>query len=436
MTKNEALWAIEPNWMRGYVNIIESATPDQIELAARRSGAQATEDILTINGETATILIEGFLSPTGPDPIDKFFGIQGTSFAAIRDAIETILADDNIKSVSLLMNTPGGTVTGTDETFQALSRLAEKKDVTAFNTGIIASGGYWLAIAADRIIATAPTAETGSIGVVLVGFDTTGMLEKFGVKKVVITSKNAPKKFADISEDSGIAILQERLDALESVFIARVAEGRGVTERVVLKDFGKGGMLIAQDTREDQPDAVSVGMIDQVLSPTGSKISEISNIELETKTNDSNGGSEIMEPKTLQEFLAQNAGGRAEYDSAIAKAETDGKAAGKAEVEARIKVAAPIMNSPDYPNAIKVLAAKVITGEKEVSALDAAVTIFDADKEAKAEATAIDEGDGKETNAANLDKGKDDGDLTSENELESAAAENAGRPVVPDEGGK
>ena len=414
----EHFWAAEPEWLRQYVKLIDSATPEQMELSIGRFKAQTVSDILTIVDQEAIIRIEGFLSPTGPDPIDQFFGVEGTSFAAIREAVETIESDDNIKRVTLSMDTPGGTVTGTDETFQALARLAKEKELSAVNFGLIASGGYWLAVAADKIIAASPTVETGSIGVVLVAFDFTEALKNFGVDKVVITSKNAPNKFADIATKEGVEILQKRLDSLERVLIARVAENRGVTEAKVINDFGKGGVIIAQDTGKGKPDAVSVGMIDEVVSPTGQKVENLKDISTK-ETPKNHGGNAIM---TLQEFLNENLAAKAEFDAAISKAGSDAAEAADEKIKARAAKAKPILESTEYPNAIKDLAIKVVTGETEPSALDAAVASFDASKEAAAQVKANADAEDKETPPTAIDPGSDDGEIKTEADMAGAAA--------------
>jgi hypothetical protein len=164
------------------------------------------------------------------------------------------------------MNTPGGTVDGMDQARQAIKSLAEKKTVIAENQGMIASAGYHQATAAGTIEATSPLAITGSIGVIVAGLDFTDAMARDGVKKIKIVSKNAPNKQPDPTTESGRDLVQEQINAMERVFIQAVAEGRGTTEDDVIANFGRGGVLIAQDPDPEQPDALSVGMIDSVIS--------------------------------------------------------------------------------------------------------------------------------------------------------------------------
>ncbi|MEE8573854.1 MAG: S49 family peptidase, partial [Thermodesulfobacteriota bacterium] len=136
---------------------------------------------------------------------------------------------------------------------------------TAENQGMIASAGYYLAMSANSIKAMSPLAVTGSIGVVVAGLDFSGVLAANGIRKIKIVSKNAPNKQADPTTEKGQDIIQAQIDAMERVFINTVAKGRGTTEADVIANFGKGGLLIAKDPGEENPDALSVGMVDSVV---------------------------------------------------------------------------------------------------------------------------------------------------------------------------
>ena len=89
---------------------------------------------------------------------------------------------------------------------------------------------------------------------------------------------------------------------------------------------------------------------------------------------------------TLQEFLAQNLAAKAEFDRLIAEARDgatiQGKAEAKAEHAAVVERVMPIVTSAAYPTNIKALAGDVLAGKKGIDAFDAAVTVYDANKEA------------------------------------------------------
>lgn len=260
----EQLWLAEPNFLVNYLGKLENASAQEIQVATDLFGEAELPSILTIEGEEAIITITGPMSRTGPSFLARLFGFGGTAYNDIIESLKLAQENQIVKKIRLIMDTPGGEVNGTDDVFQAVQAAKKEKPVIAENHGLMASGGYWIASAATRIIATSPSNETGSIGVIAAALDFTKMLERDGIKRIVLTSKNAPDKAPDISKKEGRDLIQERIDALERVFISRIAEGRGVSIEHVQQNFGQGALLIAQDPDNSNPDALSVGMIDAV----------------------------------------------------------------------------------------------------------------------------------------------------------------------------
>jgi len=280
------LYAMDSAYTDQYLSKMENATAEDKKLAAEQFGDSPSEGIVSRrNGsDTATIEISGPLTIAGPSRLAKFFGFGGTGYNDIISAARTLRADASIKSVTLKMNTPGGTVEGMDEAKQELDLLALDKEVVAENHGMIASAGYYVAMSASKIKALSPLSVTGSIGVVVAGLDFSGVMEANGVRKIKIVSKNAPDKQADPTTDKGRDIIQAQIDAMERVFINTVAEGRNTTTEDVIANFGKGGVLIANDPGEGIPDALSVGMIDSVMM--GGQLVESGNSESIAKNED------------------------------------------------------------------------------------------------------------------------------------------------------
>ena len=261
------IWAIEREYVLGYLDKKENHVLTQEDLSTFKDalGTEGSDNPpLTIDGETAFIDITGPLSRKGPDYWDRVYGDGGTSYTLIVEALKLAVEDEGIKEIRLRMNTPGGTVDGVDEVAQMIAFSRKKKKVIAENHGMIASGGYWIASQASKIVAMSPGAETGSIGVIIVGYDFTDALKKIGIKKHYIVSENAPRKAATLETKKGRNILQDRVDSIERVFMSRIAEGRGITIEVVRETFGRGDVLIAKDPDPDKKDALSVGMIDKV----------------------------------------------------------------------------------------------------------------------------------------------------------------------------
>lgn len=268
------LYAIQESFLEKYLEAIENATLEDKNAAFERFGDVESSSIIgrTEGSSVATISIIGVLTPDGPSPIARFFGFGGTGYSEIIAAIDELEKDQSITDVTIVTKTPGGTIEGMDLARQAIERLAVVKNVTFENHGLIASAGYYLATAegVKEIVAMSPLDETGSIGIARGGFDYTDALAREGVKRIKIISSNAPNKQADPNTTQGRQVHQDELDAVERVFISKIAIGRNTTEQNVIENFGQGGVFIAQDPDPDKPDALKAGMIDRVIAQTNS----------------------------------------------------------------------------------------------------------------------------------------------------------------------
>lgn len=261
------LYAICKNYITPYLEAIENASLEVRAAAFTAFGDNPLPSIISRseNGTDATIKIIGPLSSAGPSPLARFFGFGGTGYMEIIAAAKELKNDPIIKNVDLFMDTPGGTIIGMDEARQALLKLMSEKTVVAQNHGQILSAGYYLATAATRIESMSPLATTGSIGVIKAGLDFTDAMAREGIRRIKIISSNAPNKHADPKTSQGMLVHQDEVDAVERVFIRKVAQGRKTTDQDVIDNFGKGGILIASDPDPSKPDALKVGMIDKVM---------------------------------------------------------------------------------------------------------------------------------------------------------------------------
>jgi protease-4 len=149
--------------------------------------------------------------------------------------------DPAVRAVVLRIVSPGGVVAPTQEIFTAVRRLREaKKPVVASLGSVAASGGYYVAVSADRIFAS-PGTLTGSIGVVMQLANVEGLLKKVGVEYVVVKA-GAYKdvgNFARAMTPEERRILQSLLDDVYDQFISAVAEGRGLDPQAV-RAFAEG----------------------------------------------------------------------------------------------------------------------------------------------------------------------------------------------------
>lgn len=129
----------------------------------------------------AVVPVEGFISLSRSR--DRFWDNSSSSAERILEDIEYFMKKPSVGAIVLSINTPGGTAVSAYEVYQGILKLREKYDkpIIASMREVAASGGYFIALAADTIVAS-PGTLTGSIGVILSVANYTGSMEKLGLK--------------------------------------------------------------------------------------------------------------------------------------------------------------------------------------------------------------------------------------------------------------
>jgi len=144
--------------------------------------------------------------------------------------------DPSVRAVVVRIDSPGGGVGPSQEIYEAIRRVrAKDKPVVASLGAVAASGGYYIAAAADRIVAN-PGTLTGSIGVIMHLAELEGLFKKIGVRYEVIKSGRYKDlgSFARRMTQDERRLLQDLLDDVHLQFVEAVAEGRGLDREVVL----------------------------------------------------------------------------------------------------------------------------------------------------------------------------------------------------------
>ena len=153
-------------------------------------------------------------------------GVQASVYHELLDRLER---DPKAGAVVLDIDSPGGAVGASEDLYLKTKRLSKKKPVVAFIRGSGTSGAYLLACAATRIIAL-PSAIVGSIGVISMRPEASGLLDRLGVGFSV--SKSGPLKdmgaFYRPPTDDERAKLQSLIDELFEAFLQEVAESRNM----------------------------------------------------------------------------------------------------------------------------------------------------------------------------------------------------------------
>lgn len=177
-----------------------------------------------------------------------------TLTSALRSARE----DDSIRAIVLRIDSPGGSVVASDVIWREVGLVRESgKPIVASMSDRGASGGYYIAMGADAVVAQ-PATLTGSIGVVFGKFTTGGAYAKLGVGIEPVSEGRFAEMYSPLTRfsDAERAKAQEHVDAIYERFLAKAAEGRETT-RDVIHEVAQGRVWTGRQAREH-------GLIDEV----------------------------------------------------------------------------------------------------------------------------------------------------------------------------
>ncbi len=180
--------------------------------------------------------------------------------SVISQQLDKAADDSMVKAVVLRINSPGGTVTGSDILYQMIKRFRAKtgKPVVASIQEIGASGGYYTALACDRIVAC-PTSVVGSIGVIFNTFSMEGTLTKLGIKTDAIKSaknKDIGSPLRDMTPEER-ALLQLTVDEYFARFKTLAMTTRHITDESTIAISTDGRVFSGAKAKE-------IGLIDEV----------------------------------------------------------------------------------------------------------------------------------------------------------------------------
>lgn len=182
-------------------------------------------------GKVVLIRVAGVITSAQTGPID-----QVASDEAIVKQLEQTIEDPDVVAVILDIDSPGGEVVASDNIYRKVLEVGEEMPVIALMGSTAASGGYYVAAAADEVVANAETL-TGSIGVILTIFNLEGAEQKLGISETVI--KSAPLKDIGSSlrpiEPAEMAIFQSLIDDAYNQFVDIVTEGRDLPREEVVR---------------------------------------------------------------------------------------------------------------------------------------------------------------------------------------------------------
>jgi signal peptide peptidase SppA len=202
---------------------------------------------------------------------DQFCGPIGTS--TISKWIQEAEANVNIDGIILKVDSPGGTVDGTEDLARTIRNT--KKPVVAYVDGLMASAAYWIGSSADEVIANGKTAMIGSIGTMIKLADIQPVLEKAGIKfHEIYATKSTDKNRAfneALKDGKYTSLIDEILDPLNEVFLSAVQKNRS-GKLSTKKNVLTGKVYMAEDAKKH-------GLIDKI----GSMDDAIKSIRVLTK---------------------------------------------------------------------------------------------------------------------------------------------------------
>jgi protease-4 len=224
----------------------------------------------------AYLVAEGDILRSAPDnPWGRDIGL---SPAPVTRLVKSIADDPTIKGVIVRVSSPGGDAIASDEILESLKDLARKKPVVVSMSDVAASGGYYIAMTGDPVVAY-PDTITGSIGVIYGKANLKGLFDKLGFSTETLTRG----KFADIDSETkplspeGRKKLQESLRSIYSGFLKRVAEGRKSNVEAI-EPLAQGRVWVGSDAYKNHL-VDEMGGIDQAIQVLQRKAALPSGVE-------------------------------------------------------------------------------------------------------------------------------------------------------------
>jgi len=228
----------------------------EAKIGAPLPGATRGYDV-TDNG-VAVIPIDGVLSKR-MTLLTQISG--GTSMSILAGDIQQALDDPLVNTIILNIDSPGGTVDGTQQLSDLIFSARGSKPIIALADGTMASAAYWIGSAADGVYASSQTTAVGSIGVVATHVDVSRAEAAAGYKTTEIAAgkyKRIASQYAPLTQD-GRQSIQDSVDYTYSIFVNDVARNRGTTADAVLGNMADGRVFQGQQ-------AVDAGLVDDIAT--------------------------------------------------------------------------------------------------------------------------------------------------------------------------
>lgn len=263
------IWAIEPAALAALMAKAETVNGEEAAakliteanelLNARAIHGTTVKAVAAKQGSAAIVPVVGILSPTRSSFWDEIFGTPKTNPLAVADMVDAAVADPDVKVVVLVVDCPGGNAILVPEAAARIMAARGKKPIIAVITGNCASGGYWIAAAADEIVCS-QASMVGSIGCFIGWTGYFDLNEQNGIIEEYIAS--VPDKVEGMGHipltDEARAHKLTQAQQIDKMFIRDINAGRGQD----MDQEGRGRTYIGES-------AVARGLVDKVDTLAG-----------------------------------------------------------------------------------------------------------------------------------------------------------------------
>ncbi len=207
----------------------DSKTRSVNTIAIQRYNKIPAEEVGLAQGSKIALIYGVGAIVSGDGGVDPFFG-RNMGSGEISELLETARKNTAVKAVVLRVDSPGGSALASDVIWAAINKVKKEKPVVVSMSDVAASGGYWISMGSDAIVAQ-PTTITGSIGVVGTVFDLSKTYDKLGINWATV--KTNP--YADILTDKRPMsneewkVFKTQIADVYHTFVKKAADGRGQT---------------------------------------------------------------------------------------------------------------------------------------------------------------------------------------------------------------
>lgn len=257
-------WAIDPPKLVEISSIysahLRREKPDIAAIEARLGKQLNNEPTsYSVRGGVAVLPLQGVIAKK----MNMFTQISGgTSSQLAAQALQAALQNTAVHSIILDIDSPGGTVDGTQALADAVfAARSSGKPIVALASGAMCSAAYWIGSAAQAVYIADGTTMVGSIGVVTSHTDVSGAEAAQGIKTTEMSAgkyKRIASQYGPLTTD-GRKSIQDSLDYTYSLFVDAVAKNRNVSSAMVLKSMADGRVFIGNQ-------ALQAGLVDGVMS--------------------------------------------------------------------------------------------------------------------------------------------------------------------------